>query len=271
LALAVLDRAEEFGRIDTEQRRKYAITTLTRYLSNPLVREALGLGSHRELQYTHEASEVDTALRQFLIDASPQSDGSKPLVHSRSLKPEIVTYARALNMRGVSPQTPLPSPVEPPEPGKSTTPSKSRGKQHPEKRKFLTPTSFVINHSDKALLRLWHELRTTPIDDHEFAVNYLLRAFVERVMVLYAKHHKVHQPKMSDNKLVQVCVLELKKYGGTDSELKSMRVAASDEDAAHSLHTLGAGVHTGHVPTRKSLTAAWENWEKALELMLAQL
>lgn len=271
LALAVLDRAEESGWINAEQREQLAITTLTRYLSSPLVRAALGLGSNRELQYTHEASEVDAALQQFLADAVPGADGSAPLVHSRSKKSEREAYARELSARGVAPRTLLPSPAQPPEPSKSPKPTKPRGKQHPDDRKYLVPTGFVIQHSDKALLRLKRELLSTPIEDHEFAVNYLLRAFVERVMVLYAQHCKVHGPRMKDKQLVHACVDALTKDGGKDSELKSMRVAASDEDAAHSLHTLGAGVHTGHLPTRKSLIAAWDNWEKALKLMLERL
>ncbi|MGL6492496.1 hypothetical protein ACSZNX_15945 [Aeromonas veronii] len=90
-------------------------------------------------------------------------------------------------------------------------------------------------------------------------------------MVLYAKHCKVHQPKMSDQRLVQVCVEALGKDGVSASDLKSMRVAMSDENASHSLHTLGAAVHTGHLPTRKSLIAAWDNWEVALRLMLDRL
>lgn len=271
LALAVLDRAEGAGWIDAGQRKQLAITTLTRYLSNPLVRAALGLGSNRELQYTHEVSEVDAALCQFLADAVPSIDGTKPLVHSRSKKLERESYARELSTRGVSPRTLLKSPTPPPDTKKPSLPIKSRSKPHPDNRKYLMPTDFVIHHRDKSLLRLRQELRSSPVDDHEFSVNYLLRAFVERVMVLYAKHCKVHQPKMSDQRLVQVCVEALGKDGVSASDLKSMRVAMSDENASHSLHTLGAAVHTGHLPTRKSLIAAWDNWEVALRLMLDRL
>lgn len=316
LALALLDRAENSGWIDAKQREQLAITTLTRYLTSPLVRAALGLGNHRELQYTHEASEVEAALRQFLADAAPCADGSRPLVNSRSKKLEREAYARGLSVRGIAPRTLLPFPSQPPnpselvnphepnkltpppdigippihpkpgslpphsgpveptqpsEPGKLTQPTRPRGKQHPDDRMYLVPTSFVINHRDKSLLRLRQEFRSTPIDDHEFAVNYLLRAFIERVLVLYAKHRRVHQPKMTDQKLVQVCTEELSKDGASPSDLKAMRVAMSDENAAHSLHTLGAAVHTGLVPTRKSLIAAWDNWETALKLMLAQI
>lgn len=312
LALALLDRAENSGWIDAGQRELLGITTLTRYLTSPLVRAALGLGNHKELQYTHEASEVEAALRQFLADATPRADGSTPLVHSRSKKSDREAYARELSARGITPRTLLPFPSQPPESdepfnpeepkkplpppntvapqnpkqpphaepreptqtsdaSKPTQSASPRGKQHPDNRMYLVPTGFVINHQDKSLLRLRQEFRSTPVDDHEFAVNYLLRAFIERVLVLYAKHRRVHQSRMTDQKLVQVCAEELVKDGASPSELKAMRVAMSDENAAHSLHTLGAAVHTGLVPTRKSLIAAWDNWETALKLMLARL
>lgn len=273
LALAVLDRAEDSGWIDTKQREQLAITTLTRYLASPVVRAALGLGDNRELKYTHEASEVDAAIRQFLADAMPRTDGSAPLVNSRSIKSTREAYARELGQRGISPRTLLPSPVLPPEP--DTIPKQAqqrpRGKQSPDSRTYLIPSDFVISHNDKPLLRLRTELRHTPIDGHEFAVNYLLRAFLERVLVIYAKHSKVHQPNMTDHRLMQACVAALEKTGVLSSDLKSMRVAMSDENAAHSLHTLGAAVHANHLPSRKGLIAAWDNWETSLKLMLAQL
>lgn len=314
LALALLDYAEESGWIDASMRAQLAITTLTRYLSSPLVRAALGLGNHRELLYTHKASEVETALRQFLADAAPRNDGNIPLVHSRTKKSERESYARELALRGVTPRTLLPFPSQPPEPGwqndvpsdivepatnpglvprpdptgvgvplpppgpdplsptpdlgKPNQPRPPRGKQHPDDRMYLMPTDFTFTQGDKALLRLRSEFRSTPINDHEFAVNYLLRAFIERVLVLYAKHRGVHRPKMSDQKLVQACVEELSKEGVPDNDLKLMRVAMSDENAAHSLHTLGTAVHTSLVATRKSLVGAWDNWEKALKIML---
>lgn len=271
LALAVLDRAEESGWIDDRQRGQLAITTLTRYLSNPLVRAALGLGNNRELQYTHEASEVDVALQQFLADATPRADGNTPLVHSRSKKSEREAYARELSERGIVPRTLLPSPVRPPKPTGPSKPSKPRGKQHPNNRKYLVPQSFVISIHDNALRRLRQELRIIAIDDHEFAVNYLLRAFVERVMVLFAKHCGVYRPSMNDEQLTRECVQRLEKDGVQNNDLKSMRVAMSNKDSEHSLHTLGAAVHASHLPTRKNVIAAWDKWEKALELMLERL
>ncbi|WP_157889245.1 hypothetical protein [Chromobacterium subtsugae] len=317
LALALLDHAEKSGWIDADMREQLAITTLTRYLSSPLVRAALGLGNHRELLYTHDASEVEAALRQFLADAAPVHDGGVPRVHSRSRKLEREAYARELAVRGITPRSLLPFPSQPPEPGwqddlspdvvepapihgvdpgpepldpgitppqpepdplppapdpgKPAQPRPPRGKQHPDDRMYLMPTDFTFTHSDKSLRRLRGEFRSTPIDDHEFAVNYLLRAFIERVLVLYAKHRGVHRSKMADQKLVQVCVEELGKEGVPDNDLKLMRVAMSDENSAHSLHTLGTAVHTSLVATRKSLVGAWDNWEKALKIMLSRM
>ena len=63
-----------------------------------------------------------------------------------------------------------------------------------------------MTHSDNALRRLVDELgRAKPDENFEYAANYLLRAVLESVMVLFARKRGVYQPKMADNALVKVC------------------------------------------------------------------
>ena len=70
LALAVLERAETAGWISTENRKKIGITTLARYLGNPVVRSALGIGGRGSLTFTHDPAQVDTALKKSLLTLS---------------------------------------------------------------------------------------------------------------------------------------------------------------------------------------------------------
>lgn len=51
----------------------------------------------------------------------------------------------------------------------------------------------------------------------------------------------------------------------------SRRKGLNDMDVAYSLDTLGAAVHGAHLPTRKGLIAAWDNWEPCLHLMLDRM
>jgi len=261
LALAVLDRAQQGEWLEGD--KPPAITTLTRYLKNREVRAALGLGHHKNLVFTHDSNEVEAALQQFLRDAMPTTDGSLPLVNSRSKDTDRSTYARDLRDRGVSPRTPLKTPAVP-------AAAKPRNKPDTAQRKYLVPTGFVCNAEDRNLRMLFREMQRTPIDQHEFANAYLLRAFVERVMILYLKKVDRGFTAATNQVLVSRCSLKLDP-NSSQTKLKALRTAAFNTDASHSLHTLGAVVHAGMVMDRRTLIFAWTNWEHALVLMLAAI
>ncbi|MCZ8411311.1 hypothetical protein O9649_26335 [Achromobacter dolens] len=272
MALEVLDRATAAGWIDEDTRNSIGITTLTRYLGNPVVRAALGLGDRGSLTFTHDPSEVDVALRQFISDAIPREDGTPPPVNSRTKAKDWKAYGTSLHDRGVSPKTALPSPVIPPAPKR--TAKKPRNPRHPDDRPYVVPSDFVVTYKgDRALQRLLWELRRVAPDDFYFSANYLLRAFLERVMVLYAKKEGVFFAKMDDHKLTQACHDALERCGvaRADPLMKNLRLAASNADSSFSLHTLGAAVHAGHMPSRRSLIGVWDNWQSALEAMLIRL
>jgi hypothetical protein len=270
MALQVLDRALEAGWIDAAERSKIGTTTITRYLGNPVVRNALGLGNRGALTFTHDVAEVDAALKQFVRDALPRADGKPPLVNSRSKSPDWQDYGRALHDRGLAPKTPLAQPTAPPRPTKAE-PKKPRGARHPSDRPTIIPTSFVSRNKNKALVRLIWELRNIDADDFPFGANYLVRAIIEKVMALYATQAGVFRPRMDDRALTRACNDALEKDGVPQSELKNMRIAFSTDDAPLSLQTLGASVHAAYLPTRHSLISVWDNWEPLLDLMLARL
>jgi len=270
LALAVLERAQQGKWLEGE--KLPAITTLTRYLKNREVRAALGLGHHKDLIFTHDVAEVDAALQQFLRDAMPTTDGTLPRVNSRSKDTDRSTYARDLRDRGVSPRTSLKAPATPAtaKPDKASTTTKPRNRPDSAQRKYLVPTGFVCNADDRNLRMLFREMQRTPIDQHEFANAYLLRAFAERTMTRYL--HKVDRgfTPANDQALVSRCA-QLLDPTSKQAKLKALRTAASKTDASHSLHTLGAAVHSGLMMDRRALVFAWANWEHALELMLAAI
>lgn len=271
LALAVLDRAVESGWINREDRKRIGLTTLTRYLGNPVVRAALGLGDRTNLVFTHNHEEVDAALRQFVKDALPTPDGKPPLVNSRTRSADWRAYGQSLHARGIAPRTQLPAPVEPPAPNRAGG-RKQRNPRSPDDRATVPPSTFVVAHKDKALQRLMNELRALkPDEGFVYSTNYLVRAVVERVMVLYAKKGNFYQSKMADNALMRKCHEALEAAGVPTTELKNLRVAYSNQDATHSLDTLGAAVHAAHLPTRRQLIAVWDNLEPVLKHMLDRL
>ncbi len=270
LALAILDRAQSAKWIDLNERKQIGLTTLTRYLKSKLVRSVLGLSATRELEFSHDPKEVDACLRHFVRDALPVGKAD-PVVNSRTNSAQREAYAKSLVSAGVAPKTLLRTPTSPPPTARVAAKARARSRQNPATRPRVLSADFVVQHRDSALLRVVAELRGIETDDHEFSVNYLIRAIVERVLALYAIENGFFKSGMPDHVLVQKCHEHLKASGVSDNQLKNMRTAAWSQDVVHSLHTLGAAVHGGHVPVLKQLNAVWDTWQPALQIVLDRL
>lgn len=274
LALAVLDRLVQLGLMTPEQRNQVSLTTITRYLGTPGVRAILGLGSGTELVYTHEASEVDTALSHLVLDSiTPKSDGSYQ-VNSRSNSTDRINYANDLKSRGLSPETPLAAPTPPPPVTTdkvTTSATKKRSARNPANLPTLFDRSFTVTHRDPMLLRLRDEALKLPLKDFPLSGNYLLRAFVEQTMVLFAKKQGKFSSQMTDEQLTQTCAAELKALGVSGKALSVINKAAGSAAQPHSLHSLGHAVHGASIPTQQNLRAICDTWQPSLRAMLDAL
>ncbi|SKB27878.1 hypothetical protein [Luteibacter sp. 22Crub2.1] len=279
LAVLVLDRLVARGLLSAEDRRRVSVTTLTRYLGSPGVRAIVGLGSAKDLIYTHEVDEVDQALLHLVLDSlNPQADGTYA-VHSRSDAKERVQYANDLKATGHAPSTPLAKATPAPEPtlmrsagaeAKKPTASK-RSANHPDTRKFLIPTDFKVALKDPVLLHLRKEGTELELERFSFSGNYLLRAFVEQIMTLFAKKNGRHNAGMSDSKLTQACADLLRTKGLTGKVVTNVEKAAGDQNTGHGLHSLGHAVHGGTIPTPIDLKRHFDTWRPSLEAMLNDL
>lgn len=274
LALAALDRLVALGLLTPEQRGRVSLTTITRYLGTPGVRAVLGLGSATDLVYTHKDSEVDTALRHLVIDSiEPGDDGQFP-VNSRSSSAERLAYASRLKTRGLAPITPMLPTAAPSVPtltGSSLPTIKQRSARNPSTRATLFDSSFTIVCRDPVLLRLRGEALKLQLDDFPFSGNYLLRALVEQIIVLFVKKRGKYSTAMSDEQLTQSCAAEMKAMGISGKALTIINKAAGSANQPFSLHSLGNTVHGGSVPTRQHLIAMFDTWQPALRAMLDAL
>lgn len=272
LALEVLDRLVNLGLLTTEQRDKVGLTTITRYLGTPGVRAILGLGSSSQLIYTHDVNEVDTALLQMVLDSINKQEDESYLVNSRASSPDRLAYATSLQSRNQAPTTPLEAPSPPPiRPNTKTTSARKRSARNPALTPTLFDRSFTVSHNDPILLRLRTEALSLKIEDFPFSGNYLLRAFVEQTMILFAKKQGKHNPGMNDQQLTQTCANELKAIGVTGKALTVISKAAGSQSQPHSLHSIGHAVHGGSIPTRQSLRAMFDTWKPSLRAMLDAL
>lgn len=278
-ALAVLDYAEARGLLTRNERKTIAITTITRYLTNPLVRDAIGLLNHSDLTTNAEPAAFDAALRRFLRDSLPTSDPSKkPDVHSRSSSDERKDYARKLRDEEIAPAVRTRSAYVPccsPLPASTASPSSSRGRSvtSPDKRRVLIPSGFRVAIIDSVLGRLVVEGKGLDPDCFNFASVFLTRAVLERLVILYARKYSLKRPPRDLHVTIGNCVAHGE--SATPPIPKSiatvMRKAASDEHVSYSPHSMGASVHGNVIPTEKDIKRIWDTWQPAFEWMQSSL
>ncbi|MEI7298262.1 hypothetical protein WCQ02_39820 [Paraburkholderia tropica] len=277
-ALMMLDYAVRRGLISQDERTNLSLTTLTRFLSNPVFRNVLGLATAKDISAVVPQEEFDRGIEKFLRDAMAGKDSG---VHSRTNKEEREAYGRKLQKQGVAPTSRLAEPVEfptKPPPSKSldahkgsqTSSSPRRDNQSPDVRATAIPSKFKARISDKILKRLYDELKTLDSDTYAFSCAYLLRAVVEQSTKLFLKKRgKGHTGEL--HVLIGRMADELQSDGIPAPQLKYLRVMANDRDSRASPETLGSFVHGGQIPTAVELAKAWDNLSDILSVIFAEL
>lgn len=278
-ALHLLDHARRRQLLSEDDLSELGITTITRYLSNPVMRSALGLADNKSLAITVPQVEFERALSKFLQDAL----GDSPRVHSRTNAKDRKAYGEALNAEGFAPTTRGLAPFEPSsgatappaendsEPG-ANAPLKTP-KRHARNRdndRCVVPPGFVAEVDDAIFQRLFRELRTLGAEQFSFAATYLLRAVIEQITTLFLRKLGIAPPQELHRKLQRaVSILEGQGYAGKG--LPALRKMSSDVDSRYSPDTIGMFVHGGAVPTKVVAIRAWDTFEPIMVEFLRQL
>ncbi|MEM9397191.1 MAG: hypothetical protein AAF991_06900 [Pseudomonadota bacterium] len=146
IALAFLDYAEEDGLISAEDRRR-RLTTVQRFLSNPVMREAIGLDTSDldNVSRNRTAEDFKLLSEKFISDMlSPN-----PKVTSRRDRSYIEDYARDLSSLGGQSHKRIEAEPLGPEPKKAKKQPRSKpGKSKPPQR---LPYRSEVAHALKAL------------------------------------------------------------------------------------------------------------------------
>lgn len=270
LALALLDYSVQSGLINETQRLTISITTLTRYLTNPVVRDTLGLDSSKELQILVPQDDFNRVILRFLSDALKGVDGP---INSRTDTTQRKQYAQDLRNNGVAPTIRLPNPTTPKIKSVDLNNIKKQSKRHsrnPDDRSFVVPTSFKVSISDRVLKRIFDELRSIEPDQFSFSAAYLLRAFVEQTSVLYAKKFALgHQGEL--HVIIGRCVTHLESAGLDRKTSKPLKEMSSDKNSRLSPDGLGAWVHGSSIPSGSELKRRWDSIEAGFEKMIVAL
>lgn len=274
-AALLLEYALKRKLITDKEYRAISITTLTRFLTNPVVREALGLATGKDLTIHAPQAEVDKAAKRFLRDAYI---GGNSGVTSRTGGEERRKYAHKLRTDGYATTTRLSAnQALDPRTGKGSTANgglstrgKTRHSQHPDKRAHVIPTEFSLPIKNRVLKRIFDELREIETESFSFASAYLLRAMIEQIAHLFCKENGLgHDADL--HVLIGRVAEKLVADGVAERELKPLRVMASDKHGRFSPDTLGAFVHGSMIPTRAELNRSWDEIEGSLRLIFDRL
>lgn len=273
-ALRLVEYAVKRGLITPEEQQQIALTTITRYVSTPVMRDAIGLASAREFQINVPQDQFDKAVGAFLKDALPRADKKDALVNSRTDAKAREIYASTLRQRGVAATTKLPVAAAP-----KPTARKGPGRNNPspDHRPHVVPADFKAVIKSNVLKRLFDELRAIDPRQFSFATAYLLRAFMEKLAHQYAVDHG-----LSTNGDLHIVISRCEQHLAKDPALiaaagnpqklertlKPLRVMAGVKDSGLSPDTLGNWVHGGAVPTDVQLKKFWETMADCIRLLL---
>lgn len=263
VAVQLLDYAAKHKLIDTDERDALSVTTITRYLSNPLLRDAIGLSSSQEFLIQAPVAEFNSAVQAFLQDAVPR-EGEEAPVNSRTNSKERELYAADLRRKGHAVRTRLAKPVTP----KAAAAEHARGRNSraADKRPYVVPADFRAQIRSSVLKRVFDELRT--IDpDFSFASGYLLRAFIEQLAHQFASDHGIGTTGDLHQVLGRIAG-HFEKLGSNQKICKPLRVMESDRHSRLSPDTLGAWVHGSEIPTSAELKRRWDTLQPAFRAML---
>lgn len=280
LALALLEyaKARQLLPEDDLAQLRRKITTLTRFLSTPEVRAALGIASNKELLINAPTDEFERAATQFLREAlTPDSD-----VNSRASSPMRKTYGEDFRARGYSPSTrmpearapgadtPPPMPAQAPNTQRASTPT-PRNRRNRDNDKFVVPSGYVAKVDDPVFQRLFRELRQLDAKEFSFAAIYLLRSLIEQAALLFIHKHNIQPvPEALHAKLLKVAD-KLKEQGYSGKGMTALRKMASDADSRYSPDTIGNFVHGGQIPTSVVIVKAWDSFEPIMTEIVRQL
>lgn len=275
-AVLLLDYAKANNLLPEADLAKVSITTLTRFLTNPVFRDALGLVTNRDLQISVPAPEFNRAVTRFLADSITKDSG----VDSRTSASDRKDYAQKLREDGDAPNTRGQTPVDASTLSPSTAEGQSTTETHPPKKpkrnnpsrdndKYVIPRDFKATIKKNTVLkRVYDELYDLPADDFPFSAAFLTRAVIEQSTVLYLRQKGKTPPKELHQKLLALAEI-LSSEGMTDTELKSLRTMGSTRDDRSSADTLGAFVHGGVIPSKHDCIRTWDSLQNVLTKVFA--
>lgn len=198
LAVALIDYAIEQGIISAAERSGIQVSTVTRYLANPTVRQAMGIAStatSSDIAITTDESRLAKVLADFFDGVRENEKGEKRL-HSRSVSKDWLAYAKYLEETfGMSSSSATPATVG--ASAKPARPSPPKPAKPPRVQIAVPETRFIVRSpgivhalnslESTKLSSLYNSLTSVRLDEHPALMTTGAWVFVETLTALHGR------------------------------------------------------------------------------------
>ncbi len=265
----------DFAETEINDLKTFPITTLDRLVSNPAVRQKLGLQIVDGKFFTEYSGEsIIPALKKIILDLGQKKINVTSLKTSEQQK----SYLNGLAANILPSGKKLPSPIEvsksiktkiklpPPKPVPPPSPPS------PLSRKTLIPPEFSEVVQNQKAAQIIYELRMINIEKFPVAGAMLLRGLIEAAVGVYGTkhtldtHHKSGKnsgkPLTLGEKLSNTLTHLMANGGLTKQEQTAATNALVDRKSVISIARLHEFVHNpAAFPTKNDLIASWSSAE----------
>lgn len=286
IAKYLIEYATTNDLLTDEQLDQVPVTTITRYVSNPVLRNALGLTNAKPPEITVPENLFKEALKHFLLD----SIGQEPKVNSRSKKTQIDEYANELHETGVAPAVRNQAPKALNKTNQETTKAEekpgmaaaekqtttgrgqsekqTRHNRNPYDRKYIVPSEFRIHVKPAGLKVIFDEMRRVDVEQFPIAATMLFRAFLENALKCFLEHHKVSLPAELHAKMNAAKAIIEKTEHNKMPGLKNLGSMAANREFNMSAESLGKVAHGTFTPGKTEILKGWTHIEDVIRVLL---
>lgn len=264
--LKLLDSATEVPQTLKNQLKDLKITNLDRMISDPEVREFIGISIHNGvIQSEVEQSEVIKGLSRIAKDLLDPTFNVKKIY----TKDDRKDYLSGIPKKD-TPDTTKKA-LKPWQAGSTATPSPKppRPKPNPKDRLKLIPKTCVLVISNPKLNSIYHELQKINVNEFTNAVAVSLRVFIELSMDCYIEINKLTTATKDSKLITKITEVSnhLEKNDFADKHIcKGIRIAAGNKNDLLGIETWHAYIHNNRFsPTASNLVTTWDNIQTFIE------
>ena len=268
--IKILEKSSEVPLDIKNNLKSLKITNLDRLLSDPKVREFLGIEiNHGVVQSKVKEKEVVKGLSQVAKDLLDPSFSVKR-IYTKVDREDYINKFSKDSIPDKNKEAESPWQFN----GNSATSKKSaKSKPNPLHRKKLIPTSCILSIKNPRVNTIYYELRKLDATKYVNAVSVLFRVFVELSLDCFLEENKmIKDPSAAKARLrldekVNKVASYLESKNQVDAAIcKGIKVAVKDSDSILGIDTWHAYVHNNRfTPTSQNLMVTWDSIHTFME------